>query len=214
MGRELYPKAEVQVPIERLGDPGNRWNVVRQRLGPETVLWTCGVGGDISWERALIERYGLRIYAFDPSPETIAWAQRQQFPDGFTFYPLGVADYDGTASFAPPAKGWVSLSYVRRSEHGIKLPVRRLATLQREFNLPDPDILKLDIEGAEYGVLADAITTGYRPSQFLVEFHHRFREVGVRKTREAIALLNQTGYALACVSPTGLEYTFVQRGET
>jgi hypothetical protein len=68
----------------------------------------------------------------------------------------------------------------------------------------------MDIEGAEYAVLADVVASGYRPAQILVEFHHRYRETGARKTIEAIALLNQVGYRIVFVSRNGMEYTFVR----
>jgi len=39
----------------------------------------------------------------------------------------------------------------------------------------------MDIEGAEYEVIDDLIASGIRPKQILVEFHHRFKNVGVKK---------------------------------
>jgi hypothetical protein len=58
-------------------------------------------------------------------------------------------------------------------------------------------------------VLADMLKSGYRPSQILVEYHHRWRETGARKTLDSIALLNQHGFRIAFISKNGMEYTFV-----
>lgn len=212
LGRDLYQKPEIRVPMVRLGVGGEPWTIATDGLRRGLVVYSLGVGKDIRFERDVIERYGLIVHAFDPTPISLQWIAGQTLPPGFTVYPYGVADYDGTAQFAAPLKGYVSFSLVRRSGHGapIDAPVRRLVTLQRELGLPAPDILKMDIEGAEYAVLPDAIASGYRPSQILVEFHHRYRETGTHRTREAITLLNGVGYKIAFVSSYGVVYTFVR----
>jgi hypothetical protein len=78
------------------------------------------------------------------------------------------------------------------------------------LGLPRPDVVKMDIEGAEYAVLPDLLGSGFRPDQILVEFHHRWREVGARRTREALDLLARHGYRIADVSDTGMEYALLR----
>jgi len=70
------------------------------------------------------------------------------------------------------------------------------------------DVLKMDIEGAEYGVIADLLSCNIRVDQLLVEFHHRWPEVGVQKTKQAIRELNRAGYRIFHISQTGEEYSF------
>jgi FkbM family methyltransferase len=213
-GRDLYTKPEIRVPLDRFGSPDGdgSWMIACDGLNARTVIYTFGIGEDISCERELIARYGLTVYAFDPTPNALAWLANNPVPSSFVFHPFAVADYDGTAHFAPPMPGYISFSMVRGGGQGdaIVAPVRRMKTLQQDLGLQAPDLLKMDIEGAEYAVLEDVIATGYRPAQILVEFHHRYRETGARKTREAIALLRQAGYRVAFVSENGMEYTFVQ----
>ena len=78
------------------------------------------------------------------------------------------------------------------------------------LQLPPPDLVKLDIEGAEYAVLPDLLVSGLRPRQILVEFHHRWREVGARRTSEALALLAREGYRIAAVADSGMEYVLLR----
>jgi len=66
----------------------------------------------------------------------------------------------------------------------------------RELGHEYIDILKMDIEGAEYDVIKDIHHLNIRPQQILVEFHHRFPGVGIKRTKEAIEELYSMGYQL------------------
>jgi hypothetical protein len=128
-------------------------------------------------------------------------------------HPYGVADFDGRARFAAPRKRkFASFSLVRTdgAGPGVDAPVHRLATLAGMLRLPPPDLIKMDIEGAEYAVLADVLGSGFRPRQILVEFHHRWREIGAGRTRDALALLSRQGYRIAEVADSGMEYTLLR----
>ena len=176
------------------------------------MAYSFGLGRDVSFERELIERFGVTVHAFDPTPLALEWLRSQPLPPSFILHEIGVADYDGIARFAPPARSdWDSFSMVRRSGMGtaVEAPVARLASLAARIGGPPPDLLKLDIEGAEYAVLSDLLASGFRPRQILVEFHHRWAETGPRATREAIGLLNRARYRVAAVSDKGREFTFV-----
>ena len=208
VGRDLYVKPEVEVPVQRFGKRGY-WTLATTGLNRDTMVWSFGIGKDMSCELELIERYGLRVLAFDPTPIALEWVKRQDLPEEFKVFPFGVADYDGLARFAPPRKqGFASYSMVREGT-GLHAPVRRMTTLQRELNLLSPDVVKMDVEGAEYAVVADMVRSGYRPAQVLVEFHHKW--MGAKATREAIAQLGTVGYRIAFVSRRGVEYTFVRQ---
>jgi FkbM family methyltransferase len=214
LGLDVYRRPEIAVETVGLGDAGGRWSVALEDLGPGSVVYALGVGTDISFERELIARCGVVVHAFDPTPIALDWAAKQILPEGFVLHPYGVADFDGTARFAAPRKRkFPSFSLVRTDGAGpaVEAPVRRLVTLASMLRLPPPDLIKMDIEGAEYAVLADLLASGFRPRQILVEFHHRWREVGARRTREALTLLSRHGYRIVEVAPSGLEYTLLRR---
>jgi hypothetical protein len=88
----------------------------------------------------------------------------------------------------------------------------RLCSVVARLQSGVPDLLRMDIEGAEYAVLDDMLATGILPRQLLVEFHHRFPQVGLGATRRAIAGLRAAGYRIAAVSDTGREVTFLRAG--
>jgi hypothetical protein len=71
------------------------------------------------------------------------------------------------------------------------------------------DLLKLDIEGAEYDVIRDMLVSSIDVRQLLVEFHHRFRGIGKGATAAALADLHRAGFRIFYISPHGREYALV-----
>lgn len=211
-GRDVIRRRQCVVPMVTLGEGDGQWTVGSTGLGAGTVVYSFGIGRNVTFERALIEQFGAVVHAFDPTPLALEWVKRQALPPSFVVHEVGIADYDGTARFAPPRRAaWESFSMIRESGVGtaVDAPVARLATLVSRVGGSGPEILKLDVEGVEYRVLPDLLASGFRPRQLLVEFHHRWAELGAKPTRVAIQLLNGYGYRIAAVSESGREYSFV-----
>jgi hypothetical protein len=135
-------------------------------------------------------------------------------PDRFHLHEVAASSTDGTAAFYPPKNpAHVSHSLLntgRGAGPAVQVPTRRLATLMGELGHTTVDVLKLDIEGAEYEVIEDMLQSHLDVRQLLVEFHHRFPGVGIEKTKQTIRLLKSHGYALFCISPDGLNYSFIR----
>lgn len=183
------------------------------RLSSRSVVWCVGIGEDISFDIALHDAYGMPIEAFDPTPRSLAWVRGQPLPAAYRVHPYGLADRDGRVSFVPPADPrHVSHTMIDGDGRGggtVVGEVRRLGTLAAMLGQPRIDLMKMDIEGAEYGVIDDLDRQPLLPQQLLVEFHHRFASVGIGRTRAAVATLRSLGYRLFHVSPNGEEYAFL-----
>jgi FkbM family methyltransferase len=211
-GQDLWQSAQTSCETVWLGNAGARWCVSPGNLSASSIVYSFGVGEDISFDLALMQRFGLRVHAFDPTPRSIEWLQTQTAPPEFVFHAYGVADFDGNCTFLPPENpAHVSHSIVAResSRPAIDVPVRRLGTIMKMLRHEHIDLLKMDIEGAEFDVLADMLAQGIQVKQLLVEFHHRWPHIGVEKTKQAIRALNGAGYRIFSVSPTGEEYGFL-----
>jgi FkbM family methyltransferase len=213
-GRDVIYRVQLWVKTERHGSDYGGWTLCPTILTKDSIVYSMGVGKDISFDVSLIQSYGLRVHAFDPTPRSIAWIQQQRVPSSFVFHAYGIAEVDGTATFYPPPNpnhvSHTMAAWSMGSERTLTVPVRRLATIMRELGHRGIDVLKLDIEGAEYAVLDDLIRSHIKPAQILVEFHHRFDAISISQTVRSIESLNEYGYKIFAISPNGEEYSFIR----
>jgi FkbM family methyltransferase len=210
-GRDLWQTRQLRTETLTLGGRKASWTLCPSPLLPTSTVYSLGVGDDISFDLELIQRFGVTVHAFDPTPRTMAWIKTQTLPAGFVFHPLAVGASDGTCPFLPPCDPrHISHSVIPRATPwpAIQVPVHRLTTILRVLGHESIDLLKMDIEGAEYDVIRDLLQAEIHVGQLLVEFHHRWREVGTQPTRRAIRELNAAGYRIFHVSPRE-EYSFL-----
>ena len=208
------PGQRITRPAERFGTEYGGAVVCPDALTRESVVYSAGVGEDITFDLALVERFGVTVHAFDPTPRSIAWVNAQDLPREFRMHGYGFAAYDGVAHFTPPRNpknvSHTILEAPDRKQPPIEAPMRRLATAMRELGHGHIDLLKLDIEGAEFEVIEDLLRSGIPVHQLVVEFHHRFLPgLGFRRTEAAVRRLNQAGYAAFYVSAEGKDFGFL-----
>jgi FkbM family methyltransferase len=211
LGKDLKTRPEIEVPLVRLGSDYGGWVVCTSAgLGPDSTVYSVGLGEDASFDLALIKHFGCKVFCFDPTPKSVAWAERQSFPDKFRFYPWGLAGSDGYMTFGAPSRAdHVSYSAMKAVGPAIKCKVYRLSTIMAELNHSHVDLLKMDIEGAEYEVIEDITKSDLRPRQILVEFHHGMHQITLERTRSALNTLTSIGYTCFSISQTGREYSFL-----
>jgi len=194
-----------------LGTEYGAWPVLDESLTSESIVYSFGVGHDISFDLAVMNEFGCKIYAFDPTPRCIAWLTQQELPDGFNFHELGLSDRKQVLSFsAPPKDGFVSYTIAERSDSPevVQLPVEPLDMIVDRLGHRRIDFLKMDIEGSEYAAVVDMITKKILPDQLCIEFHHRMFGYTDEDTQKTVALLQRAGYVLHYVSLSGREYGF------
>jgi FkbM family methyltransferase len=200
-------------PTQRLGSDYGGWTFNPTVLGGDSVVYSAGIGDDISFDLALIRLFGVTVHGFDPTPRSIAWVASQKLPAQFVMHGYGLGSADGSIVFHEPENAaHISLSVLERTAPTgrLSLPVRELGGIMRELGHERIDLLKMDIEGAEYAVIEDLLARQLPVRQLLVEYHHRFPGVGDQATRASIELLERHGYRLFYVSSTAEEYSFLR----
>lgn len=208
-------RQEVCVEYEVLGSDYGGWPIAVGGIGPDTSIFSFGAGEDISFDLAVIERFGSNVVVFDPTPKSVAWMNRQDLPDQLTFHPIGIDQADGEVRFySPPDPAHVSFAVnptpAAREQFSITAKVMRLESIVTQFASGPPDIVKLDIEGFEYRVIADILSSPIRPAQLLVEFHHNLYGFDMSDTLRAVKRMKTAGYRIFHVSASGREYGFIR----
>lgn len=201
-----------------LGDSSyGAWTFCPDKMASGALVYSFGVGEDISWDLAMIEEFGATVHAFDPTPRSAEFVKRQNLPEQFVFHDFGIADYDGMARFYPPENSeWVSHTLLERkatANKAIEVPVRRLETIMSALGHQKIDLVKMDIEGAEYAVIQDILNSRLLAGgaeQLLVEFHHRFSVNGIADTKASLLALEQKGYRSFHISPSGEDWSFAR----
>lgn len=213
LGLDVFVRPDITLPTTRFGSEYGGWDIIENDLSGRSVVYSFGVGEDATFDSGVIDAFGLTVHAFDPTPRSIEWVRKQAFPEQFVMHEYGIAAFDGDVTFNPPENPLhVSHTILERPEtasDAITVPVRKLSSIMDDLGHSHIDILKLDIEGAEYDVIDDILSSEIRPSQFLVEFHTRFPGGGKPKTKRAIDSLRSAGYRLFHVSQSNEEFCFV-----
>jgi FkbM family methyltransferase len=216
LGRDVFFRPQVVCPKLHYGNPANDWTFCPTGLTKQSVLYSFGVGQDVSFDLAMIRNFGLNVYAFDPTPKSFAWLETQSLPPEFHHFPFGLSDHDGVLDFFQlPGQDMVSYTELNPGRYSdivapTQLKVKRLATICAEFSHGLIDVLKMDIEGSEYNVIPDLLNSNIAIHQILIEFHHHFQNVRVKNTIDAIKILNRHGYRIFSVSESGNEYSFMR----
>jgi FkbM family methyltransferase len=202
---------DVVVPIVELGSDYGSWPVIKGTINSGSVVYSFGIGEDLSFDLEAMKRYRCEIEAFDPTPRSLDWVFRQDLPSGLRVHPFGLANSTRTLRFAAPeneAHVSYSAATVPEGQHLVDLPVHPIDWFMEELGHSHVDYLKMDIEGSEYEVVTDLVSKGVMPGQVCIEFHHGMYGYSEYDTCKAVNQLKTAGYLIHFISDTGREYGF------
>lgn len=185
-------------------------------LNDNSIVYSFGIGEDISFDKSVLKEFNCSVYGFDPTPKSINWVKNQVLPNRFKFYEYGIDIESRIVKFyLPKNTDYVSGSIIAHSnldtDKSINVKMKSFQDIINELGHQKIDILKIDIEGAEFNVLESILETKIQIDQILIEFHERFLPNGKLKRKNAINLLHLKGFDLFAVSDTLEELSFIRR---
>ncbi|MBI2513161.1 MAG: FkbM family methyltransferase [Opitutae bacterium] len=216
-GREVWMRSRVSAVTEFHGSEYGGWAILADSLDASSTVLSFGIGDDCTFDLALIAKYGCTVHGFDPTPKSIAWVESNIHDPRFVFHPWALAGHSGTLElYLPVHPDHVSAS-LRPGTHvsagRVQVPCFDPRMLMQRLGVAEIDVLKMDIEGAEYEVIDRLVTDGElrKVRQLLIEFHHWLPAFGAAATRRALHQLRQAGFVPCWISPSGHEVLFVPR---
>ena len=197
---------------ERLGTRYGGWWVDTRAMGPQPLLIDCGLGEDISFPAAFLQRFAdARVIGVDPNPRSLAYCRARcpsgmeilanafwttagetivfHLPRGEDKLPKGA---DGVSGSLDP-----SHEYVEGGER-IETQSVDLDSLLSRAGRTECDVHKLDVEGAEYALLEALVASGRirAARQVLIEVHHGVTRHTPDDTRRIVDSLAAAGFRL------------------
>lgn len=199
----------------RLGSARGGWVVPRRLLHSSSVIYCAGCGEDITFDLALIDHFGCEVHAFDPTPRAIEHVKRVAADNPrYRFFPLALSlRTEILRLYAPKNPNHASYSALNLQQTStfIEVESRRLGELLSERKHTRIDLLKIDIEGAEYQVLTSIVEDNLMVGTLCVEFdewHHPLDASYAERIRHSISTLLEAGYSIVCIDDVS-NYTFV-----
>lgn len=183
------------------------WTICPDGLNAKSIIYSGGVGSDISFEHELVKQFGCDVFLLDPSPTGVkTMALPENKISQFHYFALALAGRVGTLELGSPVQGDWSASI--NSATMVQVSCTDLPSLLRQNGHDHIDLLKLDIEGSEYEVIDDILKLRILVRQISVEFHHAIIP-GIRRSQtiRSIFKLLAGGYKLICQE--GENYTFI-----
>jgi FkbM family methyltransferase len=217
---QFFPRKEFKIKakyanLEWLGSPNGGFFFDTQRVQPNDIVLSFGVGTDVSFDLQLIEKTQCNVYGFDPTPKSIEWLAEQSLPGNYAFFPYGIALETGEVRFfLPKNENHVSGSLMQMdyvdTHTTVDVPVKSMHDIVKDVDAMRVKAVKMDIEGAEYEVMPSVLMALPNLAQIAVEIHERFVDGGISNTQKMIAQIEQYGFQLAAISDSLEELTFIK----
>jgi FkbM family methyltransferase len=214
------------IATERLGTEYGGWVIPSGFIGEHSICYCVGAGEDVSFDTQLAERFRANVWVMDPTPRAIrhfaelteSVAAGNPFPinrnpattydvsaEGLAriaYLPFGLwKTSDVLRFYAPhnPAHVSYSILNLQHTDTWFEAPVKRLSDVLRDLGHDHVDLLKLDVEGAEYEVL-DTILEDRLDVRVICVEHHEWAQSRDARTAErldsSISRMHEGSYVL------------------
>ena len=139
-------------------------------LGPDSIVIDIG-GYKGKFAQAIFDRYGSNVFVFEPCPQYFA-DMKLRFTDTpkVKVFPFGLGATNSIETFAFSED---ATSAFKQGDMTFIAEVRSIEKVFSELGLGEIDLIKINVEGAEYGILETLAGAGMIPKvrDFQIQFH-------------------------------------------
>merc|ERR1711988_179766 len=210
-----YPAPSEWGEMTRIGTEYGGYPIFLSRMKPDSASFSFGLGKDLSFDIALMKATKGTVHGFDNTPVHMEWWNQEgkesvkDLP--FVHHELLLGVEDGSLKLQLPVGHGASYAPESSSSKGfqdntaVELPAKMLKTIMAENNIQQLEVLKIDVEGAEWAILdswlAEWGSEGLPACRFMIEFHQRLAE-GDQAAQQAIRQkavdqLSELGFQIA-----------------
>lgn len=225
--------------LTRLGTSYGGWIIPSNlKLSENSICYLAGAGEDISFDCALIKKFKCSIRIIDPTPRAIAHFEKlkeciesglpfslnNSLEDYYNlslsdlskirFLSVGISDLDKKLKFylpQNPSHVSCSIANLQKTDDFFLAQCYRLGTLMKMLGDSSIDLLKIDVEGAEYRVIKDIVSSNLLPRVLLVEFDEIHTPIDLNagnRIKEHIDILIDAG--MRCIAIEDSNATFIR----
>ncbi|MGB5920016.1 FkbM family methyltransferase [Arcobacter sp.] len=212
-------KVDTSLKTEVLGTVYGSCTIPSNMFNKDSICYCVGAGEDISFDCELTKIYNSEVFIFDPTPrakshfeqleksvknqtkmpidssKTLFYEINKEQLSRLKFLEYGIWKETKKVQFyAPQKKEYVSHSIVnlQKKHSTFEAQCYTVKDLMEKLNHKKIDLLKLDVEGAEYDVIDNLISSKLDIHILYIEFHEI--ENFIEKTKKSVKDLSQLGY--------------------
>jgi FkbM family methyltransferase len=163
------------------------------------IALCAGVGLDISFDLELINQHDMRIIAIDPTDKAARFIEKNKPKNYWYIQKALVGEHANQTITIHPNRNDMHVSEsIFSSHHAVdnsiarEVPTIKLSHLKEVFG--KFDLIKLDIEGAEYDLIE--YLPLFEPKIICIEFHHGMTNYTQKDTEAAEKYLSQYNYTV------------------
>ena len=186
-------------------------------LDKNSVIYSFGIGKDITFDMKCIRKHHCTVFGFDPTPKAINYIKSRKISDRFIFFDYAVSPKESKyIDFYMPADNrGVSGSLIKSNEVDdtkvLKVFAKSFEDIANDLGHKHIDVVKIDIEGAEYELLDTIIHSSISVDQILVEFHDRMFNASHVKSKLIVKRMIDKGFEVFAHSINFEEVSFIKK---
>jgi len=228
-----YDLHKTPCKLEKLGTDYGGWIIPVDILQEQSICYLAGAGEDISFDVALSKRFHCNVYIFDPTPRSKAHFDKvmeaantgkktfevnnihyevdKDTGQHLHFSEIGIWEKKDILKFFRPKDDKHishSLTNLQETDNYIEVHVEKLDDIMKSNGHDHLDILKLDIEGAEFAVIDSILKSNIDIRVLCVEFHLQ-KENGAGLIQSTIKKLEENNFAV--IAREHYDFTFIKK---